>query len=182
MMILTDQDGVLADFELGLRDACKRIPELRDKIVEYKDRVNFSAVKDYPEHLRSRVASIYHRPRFFRNLKMVSGARKALFEMLEDGHEVRICTAPLTNYRHCVLEKFEWVEEHLGHDFTKRIILARDKTVIRGDYLIDDKPVVEGSYDSPLWKRIVFDCPYNKSAVGIRLVDWSNWRQVLKGG
>lgn len=180
MLILVDQDGVLADFERGVRDACKKIPRLKGSIIEYKDRVNFSIAKDYPEHLRDEVVSIYHQPGFFRNLKMIDGAHKALFDILEAGHEVRICTTPLTNYRNCVLEKFEWVEEHLGFDFTKRIILMKDKTVAMGDYLVDDRPVINGHFRRPFWKHVVFDCPYNKDAKGLRLTNWSNWHQILK--
>ena len=36
------------------------------------------------------------------------------------------------------------MEEHLGSEFTKRVILTRDKTLVRGDVLIDDKPTIGG--------------------------------------
>lgn len=40
--------------------------------------------------------------------------------------------------------QYRWVEKHLGPQFVERIILTRDKTVISGDLLIDDKEVIQG--------------------------------------
>ena len=38
----------------------------------------------------------------------------------------------MTLFHDCVREKYEWVEEHLGFELTKQIILTRDKTVVSG--------------------------------------------------
>lgn len=44
----------------------------------------------------------------------------------------------------CVCVQYAWVEKHLGHDFLEQVILTRDKTLITGDILIDDKPDILG--------------------------------------
>lgn len=44
----------------------------------------------------------------------------------------------------CVSVQYAWVEKHLGHDFLEQVILTRDKTLIAGDLLIDDKPDILG--------------------------------------
>lgn len=44
----------------------------------------------------------------------------------------------------CILLQYAWVEKHLGGDFLEQVILTRDKTVVSGDILIDDKPDVLG--------------------------------------
>lgn len=44
----------------------------------------------------------------------------------------------------CVRVQYAWVEKHLGHDFLEQVILTRDKTLITGDILIDDKPDILG--------------------------------------
>lgn len=36
------------------------------------------------------------------------------------------------------------MEKHLGPQFVERIILTRDKTVVLGDLLIDDKDTIQG--------------------------------------
>jgi len=76
-----------------------------------------------------------------------------------------------------VLEKYQWVEEHLGHEFTGRVILTRDKTLACGDVLIDDKPAIRG-LGTPHWHQIIFDQPYNRQAEG-SCMNWGNWREAL---
>lgn len=40
--------------------------------------------------------------------------------------------------------QYRWVEQNLGPQFVERIILTRDKTVVMGDLLIDDKDNIQG--------------------------------------
>jgi 5'-nucleotidase len=107
----------------------------------------------------------------------VVGAVNALNEILAEGISLFICTSPLTRYENCVLEKYRWVEEHLGQEFTDRIILTKDKTLVVGDVLIDDKPTIRG-IGTPHWRHIVFDQTYNRQADGARM-NWENWREAL---
>jgi 5'-nucleotidase len=92
---------------------------------------------------------------------------------------VYICTSPLHHYDNCVLEKFEWVEQHLGREFTSRLILSRDKTLVHGDVLVDDNPSVTG-VRTPTWRHVVFHQNYNRTVMGPRMT-WQSWREVLLG-
>jgi 5'-nucleotidase len=134
--------------------------------------------ESYPEELKQLVVEILLEPSFFRDMMPMVGAKEALFEMEQMGLEVFICTSPLTTYKNCVLEKFEWVENHLGADWVNRIILTKDKTLVKGDYLIDDKPAITGVESSPVWEHILYDRPYNRDVDKKRLV-WTNWKNVL---
>ena len=58
------------------------------------------------------------------------------------------------------------------------MIVTRDKTVVAGDVLVDDKPSVDG-VGIPSWEHVVFDQPYNRGTEGRRLVSWRDWRRVL---
>merc|ERR1712048_1424895 len=98
-------------------------------------------------------------------LPEMSGGVAALSRLIASGFEVMICTSPVANSRYCAQEKWEWVREHLGDAWLKRLILTCDETTVRGDFLIDDKPVITGS-QQPLWTQILFDAPYN---VGVEL-------------
>lgn len=40
--------------------------------------------------------------------------------------------------------QYRWVEQNLGPEFLERVILTRDKTVVTGDLLIDDKDNIQG--------------------------------------
>ncbi len=93
-----------------------------------------------------------------------------LFSISLCSTDVFICTSPIKHYKHCPYEKvsrfsvsqhlfcslnkllpflflfaqYAWVEKHLGYDFLEQVILTRDKTLIAGDILIDDKPDILG--------------------------------------
>jgi 5'-nucleotidase len=117
------------------------------------------------------------------------GAAQAVTDLMSEGFDVYICTSPLVQYRNCVLEKYEWVEEHLGSEFTERVILTRDKTLVRGDVLIDDKPVI-GGISTPQWRHVLFDQPYNRSSrahefagrTGVTFLCHSRSRMLLQPG
>lgn len=175
MIILVDQDGCLADFEAGFFQAwCRKYP---DEIqIEPRLRNTFRIKEQYPQHLSEEVRSIYRAPGFFLELEPIPGAVDSLHAMVAMGHEVRICTAPLRDYRNAV-EKYRWVERHLGREFTEKIILTQDKTLVKGDVLIDDNPSIVGCC-VPEWRHLLFEAPYN-SATGRRLFSWANWRNEL---
>ncbi|XP_044794489.1 5'(3')-deoxyribonucleotidase, cytosolic type isoform X2 [Bubalus bubalis] len=132
-----------------------------------------------------KVASVYEAPGFFLDLEPIPGALEAMREMNDmQDTQVFICTSPLMKYDHCVQEKYRWVEKHLGPQFVERIILTRDKTMISGDLLIDDKEVIQGHEESPSWEHILFTCCHNQHLAlpppRRRLRSWSdNWREII---
>lgn len=76
------------------------------------------------------------------------------------------------------------MEKHLGPQFVERIILTRDKTVVLGDLLIDDKDTIRGQEETPSWEHILFTCCHNQHLAlpptRRRLVSWSdNWREII---
>lgn len=177
MLILLDQDGVLADFEQGFHDAWHAANSSLCPALPPTSRRSFYVRDDYPETHRQAVEGIYTAPGFFSGLPPISGAIEGVKTLLAQGHDVRICTSPLNQWRHCVAEKYEWVERHLGTDFVNRMIVTKDKTVVHGDVLVDDKPSVTGTRPPP-WRHVVFDQPYNQQATGLRM-NWSSWQTVL---
>lgn len=180
MLILIDQDGVLADFEQGVSEYWqakfgKALPILPD------ERKHFYLAHDLPEH-RDELYAIYSVKGFFANLPPMAGAIDALHELLRVEHDVRICTAPITAYQNCVAEKFAWVEQHLGKEWVQRIILTKDKTWVRGDILIDDKPNITGNL-TPVWEHWVYDQPYNRHLTKNPRISWQNkesWQSLLE--
>ena len=71
-----------------------------------------------------------------------------------------------------------YLEEKLGKVWaSKRTIMSPDKTMVYGDFLIDDKPQ-KGKLE-PDWEQLLFDQPYNKSVKGLRRITWRNYKEVL---
>ena len=180
MLILLDQDNVLADFESGFRRHWRnRFGE--DAPMEGKEHLFY--IRDrLPEHLQAYAVELYGTVGFFESLPPVSGAVEAARALLAAGHDVRICTAPVNQYRYCAGEKIAWVEQHLGTEWTRRVIIAKDKTWVRGDILIDDKPNIEGTLP-PLWQHRLYDAPHNRHLDVPRIV-WAQpgtWADLLAG-
>ena len=178
MIILVDMDGALADFELGIVNGWqKRFPHI--PFVPLSERKSFYVRLDYPEELRSRVDDIINSPGFFLNLEPISHGLQAVREMQNAGHTVVICTAPITRFENCVPEKYHWIANNLGREYTRQIIMTKDKTLVRGEVLVDDRPEIDGAC-KPTWEHVVFDAPYNRQIKHKRrLTDWRNWREVI---
>lgn len=108
--IYIDMDGVLADF----------------KSASDRDKIEFPEQK-YPQ---SQIG-------FFLNLKPIEYSLESFVE-LEKYFNVWILTRPSVQNPLCYTEKALWVKNHLGIDVQRRTIMATDKSLLKGDYLIDD--------------------------------------------
>lgn len=119
---------------------------------------------------------IIHSDGFYASLEPIDGAVAAMYEMRKLGWEVFICTAPARNTR-CIAEKAAWIEKYLGKEWVERLIATRDKTLVYGNVLIDDKPKITGLCECQ-FIHILYDQPYNRKELRSRLT-WANWREVL---
>lgn len=177
MRILVDMDDVIADFNKEILTRWKK--KYPNEIHFEPEEITTFYIKEmFPKDLQPKLEEIYYAKGFIKKLPQIEGALEALVEMEKLVDEVFICTSPLTNYKNCVLEKYEWVEKNLGKDWTKRIILTKDKTVIWGNILIDDKPEITG-VEMPVWEHVLYTKPYNKHVNTKRRLTWKNWKEVL---
>ncbi|KKQ33675.1 MAG: 5'(3')-deoxyribonucleotidase [Candidatus Nomurabacteria bacterium GW2011_GWA1_37_20] len=177
-IILVDIDGVLADFEMGFIKAWGKKFPTHPK-VPLEGRKAFRLAESYPNGLEKEIQSILSAPGFFENLNTIPGGKEALKKMQDLGHEVLICTSPISNYKNCVPEKYRWVAINLGFEWTKRIIMIKDKTLVFGDILIDDKPEHTGLRE-PVWKHVLFEAPYNQHVKTKLRITWDNWERILE--
>ena len=77
---------------------------------------------------------------FYSELAPIKGAINAATLLLASNDlEPYILTAPSVYNPLCYTEKRVWVEKHLGMGYVNRLIISPDKSLLIGDYLIDDK-------------------------------------------
>lgn len=152
VIVLVDMDGVIADLEAPVVERIRaEHPEV--PIVPLEKRSSFYMEADYPMLHTNFFRGILGEEGFYRNLPVMPGAQEAIQELLENNYVVKICTAPL-NTPWCVKEKIEWIHEHFP-ELQQDIITSRDKTLIRGHVLIDDKDKITG-VATPVWKHIKY--------------------------
>lgn len=179
-VVLVDMDNTLVDFDLefGKRWAQAR-PQ--DGLSLIKSRRHFELEQNFSPDLKPLAIEIMSQPGFFIAFEPQKYAVQAVKEMEAAGLHVMLCTAPLPfQYESCVAEKFAWVRKWLGEEWLSRIVVTRDKTLVKGRVLIDDKPRVAGACDAPEWVHVLFDQPYNREVMDRpRLADWREWRKVV---
>ena len=113
-IIYIDMDGVLCNFKKAHSAAVARMPEIR-----------------YPQTQFD----------FFRKLEPMEGALEAVQGLVaQPNFEGYILTAPSIYNPLSYTEKRLWVEDHLGMDLVKRLIVSPHKNLNKGHFLIDDRP------------------------------------------
>jgi 5'-nucleotidase len=179
MRILVDQDGVIAEWgPSGWNPGLDAYGEAAANIPRHADQRTFDlSHQRTPDELQI-IAEVMNNMDYGA-LRPVRGARTALRAMVRAGHDVRIVTSPWPSNPRCASAKIDWMVRYFGRDWARRTILTMDKTLVRGDILIDDKPSVTGSMD-PEWEHVLFDQPYNQDINDKRrIVRWNEWESIV---
>lgn len=177
-IILVDMDSVLADFEKKFYDTfTQKFPDRR--AISLQNRNTFYITDQYPEAYFEDIEAIYNAEGFFLHLEEIEGAIDKIRELETiAGVKIYICTTAPRQNPYAPTEKRRWIENHLGPNWLNRFILTHDKTLIRGDILIDDRPDIKGEA-IPQWKHILYTQPYNQNLSGLSRMTWDNWKEVL---
>ena len=108
---------------------------------------------------------------FYDNVKPIEGAHQALRYLESKGHRIVFVSSGVYAY-----PKYQWMENHgfnVG-EYGSNYIVAHDKSLIRGDLLIDD-----GFHNIEAFKNldsILFDQPWNRHFQWHRRAN--NWNDV----
>lgn len=71
-------------------------------------------------------------------MQPLPGALAAVRSLIGMGHEVWLATKPPTGISFAYADKVQWVLNHLP-ELKRKIIITHDKSLLRGDILIDDR-------------------------------------------
>lgn len=129
--IYLDMDGVLADFDRGIRELCHMKPVDQDKSTEEQNDALWTAVRQVPH--------------FYDRLEPIPGAVE-MFQKLRDkyGDRVQILTGipkPRRHIENSGEDKIKWVRRLLSEDVPVHIVYREEKLrYCKGprDILIDD--------------------------------------------
>ena len=98
---------------------------------------------------------------FYIGISEIEGAIEA-YKKLEEIYDVWILTRPSWKNPLCYTEKRVWVEDHLSKLHCRKLIICHDKSLLKGDYLIDDnvhdfegESFLFGSEEYPNWSSVL---------------------------
>ena len=153
MRILIDMDDVMADAVARFLDWYER-----DFGVRYtREQLHGTKLSEIvpPEH-KMIVQNYPHQKGFFRDLPVIQDS-KEIIEALNNKYEIFVVSAAM-EFKHSLYDKFEWLDEHFPFIHWKRRVFCGEKTIAKGDVLIDDH---EFNLSSFAGRPIVFTAPHN---------------------
>lgn len=184
--LLVDADGTWMDWGAMFTALADELFPHLPNIPRHNEQRSFNLKLGLNEEEAAAVDEIFLYPGFYRNLKPFPGAVETYHKMREKGHKVQIATSPWWANSTCLQDKADSIAEHFGEDARTGMALISDKTGLRGDYLFDDKPNISGVYntngETPTWKQILVDQPYNRDVELPRIYSWedNSWEEVLE--
>lgn len=170
-IVLTDMDGVLADFD---GEVIRRMRKKHPDIPILDSRQKFYISDDYPEYSNI-VRQLSDEPGFFESLPCIENAVEGWKRIIELGYDPQICSSPMLSNPNSGPEKLIWLREHFAPIFgcqaVDRAIITREKYIHDSIAIIDDNPKLPRA-DEASWTHIIYDQPYNQYRPGPRLKGW----------
>lgn len=176
--ILIDIDGVLAEtHQLWLDKINERYN--RNHTIDECNNWSFHI----PLNLDESIYKYWDEPGHFEFAPLVDGAQEGL-EKLWFNHNCYIVGA--ASYQtDAIVQKWRWLNKHFPFIKKEQVVFAKDKSVVHGDYLIDDS--IENAIrfvnreNVPDRKVLLFDRPWNleHSLSGNKIHRVSNWHNIL---
>jgi 5'-nucleotidase len=171
-LILCDVDGVIFDFNEGLR----RLTELSKeesikRIAKHGTYVGNAEAAFGKELFLTAMTS----PRFWSRLPVIEKNLNQMKKWMSDGHSVAFVTAPWEGADPWISIRKKALDKHFGgHRYSYRRVYTHDKELVAGDILIEDKPenLKKWLANNKNGRGYLVDWPYNRDEdVGTRIVD-----------
>lgn len=174
-------DGTIAHFDREFdRHLQERYAHLTG-IPRSANQISFNLWDGRTAEEQDAIRDIMNHSGFYRNLLPMDGAVEAVKSAAKLGHEVFFVSSPWPSNPSCAQDKYDWIAEHFGDSWRKKLILASDKTIVSGDILFDDKDPIEQK-DRADWVQVFYTQPYNKNATGLRINSWDpeEWTTIIE--
>lgn len=177
--ILVDCDGVLADLVGGVLEVVNR--GRTRNLLTAADVTQWS-IADSLGISDAWFDEILSTPGFVKGLRPFPCVYSTMRDMKRK-HSVRVVTSPFDASPFWMYERVQWLRDHSIAD-KHQTIFASEKTLIRGDFLIDDHPHTVANW-SRAWPQgigLLWDAPYNQGVElpsnGRRVRTWAEVHEV----
>lgn len=154
LTVLVDMDDVMWDL-VGVW-----VAELNQRYgtsVNFEDITDWNIAKFFPELTSSELFTPLYDPLLWAKLQPMDHAFQVMKRLIDDGHKIRPVTA--THYR-TVEPKMKRFLELYSYLKWEDVIIASDKSLIKGDVMIDDGT---HNLETTSCAKILFDRPHNRS-------------------
>ncbi len=146
--LLVDMDGVLLDIYHQFLKFEERETGSRQGSEALKGKLELEAFPDGVRYLNT--------PGFFREAPPMEGSVSGL-KMLDNKYHVLVVSLA-TEYPGTIPEKIEWLNRNFPFLSWKQMVFCGDKSMIRGDILVDDHAKNLDHFDG---ERILYTQPHN---------------------
>jgi len=126
----------------------------------------------FPDN-HSTVADFPYRANFFRTMEVNAGCQQVM-EKLNQKYEVFIVSAAV-EFPLSLHEKLKWLNEHFPFLTWKQIVFCGSKSVVHGDFMIDD---LVHNLERFNGEKFIFTAPHNIHLNHFRRLN--NWAEVAE--
>lgn len=106
---------------------------------------------------------------FFTSLEPIEGGVENVKLLINDNRfSPYILTSPSYMNPLCYTEKRVWIERYFGLEFTQRLIISADKSLMKGDVLIDDNAQGNGQEK------------FDGTLIQFGTAEYPSWTKVMK--
>lgn len=168
LRILIDMDATICDLHSGWLD-------LINKELDLSLSINDITKWDFHIHLNlpESIYSLLDRPNLFFDAKVIDQA-DIYMPYIWNKYDCYIVSA--ASYSNdAVREKWRWLQKHFPFVDKTKVIFAKDKSVINGDYLIDD--AIHNIENFPN-RTIMYSQPWNLSYKDNKMIRVSSWKEI----
>jgi 5'-nucleotidase len=118
-----------------------------------------------------KIAQFPYRDNFFRTMSVNESCREVM-EKLNKKYQVFVVSAAM-EFPKSLTEKLEWIQEHFPFLNWRQIVFCGSKTVVHGDYMIDDLVYNLEHFNG---EKFLFSAPHNIHLNHFKRLN--NWKEV----
>lgn len=166
--ILLDVDGVCADFTGMVRTFCAGAgyemptPTEWDFLKALPTDHHATDAGGFKVNVRQHVDVFLQKAVAWEKMRAIDGAIHAVEAFRRDSHRVVFVTSPWESCREWANVRRVWLRNHFKADAVD-VVVCKDKSLVRGDVFVDDKPENVGAWGQVnAYRAFIWDAPYNQ--------------------